>query len=356
MIAEGGRIMAKTDFLSKEYQDFVRQVKERIQQAQGRAVQAVNRELVMLYWQIGQEILIRQEQQGWGAKVIGRLAKDLRRELPKMKGFSARNLKYMRAFAKAWPNQEFVQQLAAQIPWFHNCVMLDKLKEPAEREWYIRQTIAYKWSRKVLVHQIESGLYQRQGKALTNFSQTLPKAQSEMALQVLKDPYTFDFLNLGPEAKERDLEEALLNHLSAFLLELGVGFAFVGRQYHLQVGNQDFYLDLLFYHLKLRCFVVIDLKMGDFKPEYAGKMNFYLSVVNDEVRHPDDQPSIGLILCKKKNQLIVEYSLRNMNKPIGVSSYQLTQALPEHFQGNLPTIEELEAELESAVTEIESDT
>lgn len=321
-----------TDLISEDYEGFVHQLKERIRQAQGRAALAVNYELVMLYWQIGREILISQQQQGWGAKVISRLAKDLRGEFPEMKGFSRRNLKYMRAFAAAWPDKEFVQQAAAQIPWFHNCVLLDKLSNAQERGWYIRQTIAHKWSRKVLVHQMESGLYQRQGKALTNFEHTLTTSQFELAQQVLKDPYTFDFLNLGPQVKERELEQALLDHVTAFLLELGLGFAFVGRQYHVEVGDKDFYMDLLFYHLTLRCFVVIDLKMGEFKPEYSGKMSFYLSVVDDQLRHSNDQPSIGLILCKSKNQVIVEYSLRDMKKPIGVSEYQLTQTLPEHIK------------------------
>lgn len=335
-----------TDLISEDYEGFVCELKERIRQARGRAALAVNYELVILYWQIGRQILMSQQKQGWGAKVISRLAKDLRQEFPEMKGFSPRNLKYMRAFAAAWPDEEFVQQLAAQIPWFHNCILLDKLSDAQEREWYIRQTITNKWSRKVLVHQMESGLYQRQGKALTNFEHTLTTSQFELAQQVLKDPYTFDFLNLGLQAKERELEQALLDHLTAFLLELGLGFAFVGRQYHLEVGNKDFYMDLLFYHLTLRCFVVIDLKIGEFKPEYSGKMSFYLSVVDDQLRHSDDQPSIGLILCKSKNQVIVEYSLRDMKKPIGVSEYKLTQTLPEHIQGNLPTTKELETQLE----------
>jgi len=337
------------------YDDFLRDLKSRIRSAQVRAVLAVNRELVLLYWQIGRDILTRQQQQGWGAKVVTQLAKDLRQEFPEMKGFSRTNLLYMRAFASAYPDEQIVQQLAGQIPWFHNCTIVDKVKGPTSRLWYIQQTIQHGWSRNVLVHQIESGLYHRQGKAITNFEQTLPKPQSELAQELLKDPYTFDFLSLGEDALERDLERALIEHIRDFLLELGVGFAFVGSQYHIEVGEQDFYLDLLFYHLRLRCYVVIDLKMSDFQPEFSGKMNFYLSAVDDLLRHPDDQPSIGLILCKSKNQAIAEYALRDLTKPIGVSAYQLQKALPEQMKGSLPTIEELEDVLDAVSVETEDE-
>ena len=268
-----------------------------------------------------------------------------------MKGFSPRNLKYMRAFAEAYPEAAFVQQVVAQIPWGHNVRILDYVKNPAAREWYARQTIQYGWSRNVLVNQIESGLYHRQGQALTNFARTLPAPQSELAQQLLKDPYKFDFMTLGPDAHERDLQGGLLTHLRAFLLELGVGFAFMGSQYHLEVGGQDYYLDLLFYHVHLRCFVVIDLKMEEFQPEFAGKMGFYLSAVDDLMRHPDDQPSIGIILCQGQNKVVVEYALRDLQKPIGVSGYQVTEALPEQLQGSLPTIAALEAELSTASAE-----
>jgi predicted nuclease of restriction endonuclease-like (RecB) superfamily len=328
------------------YDDFLSELKTRISHAQLRAAVAVNKELILLYWQIGRDILHRQQQQGWGAKVINRLATDLQQAFPEIKGFSLRNLKYMRAFAQAYPDEEFVQQLVAQIPWGHNVRILDTVKDSVEREWYIKQTIQHSWSRNVLVHQIESQLYHRQGKAITNFDRTLPKPQSELAQQLLKDPYSFDFLNLGEEILERDLERALINHIRDFLLELGVGFAFVGSQYHLEVGGEDFYIDLLFYHLRLRCYVVIDLKIEEFKPEFSGKMNFYVSAVDDLLRHPDDQPTIGIILCKSKNKVIAEYSLRDMNKPIGVSMYQLRNNLPKGLQGKLPTIEQLEAELE----------
>ena len=327
------------------YEELLQELKARIRDAQIRAALAVNRGLVLLYWQIGCDILQRQRQQGWGAKVIDRLSSDLRRAFPEMKGFSPRNLKYMRAFAEAWPDEQFVQQLAAQIPWFHNCILLDKLSDPAEREWYIRKTIEHGWSRDILVLQIETRLIHRQGRAVTNFTRTLPPAQSELAAQLLKDPYNFDFLTLHDEAVERDLEHALVTHIRQFLLELGVGFAFVGSQYRIEVGGEDFFIDMLFYHLRLRAFVVIDLKMKSFKPADAGQMNFYLSAVDDLLRHADDQPSIGLILCKAKNRFVAEYALRDVGKPIGVSDFQLTTALPEQLKGSLPTIAELEAEL-----------
>jgi predicted nuclease of restriction endonuclease-like (RecB) superfamily len=327
------------------YDELLGEIKQRIGQAQVRAALAVNRELVCLYWQIGRDILARQGQQGWGAKVIDRLSADLRRAYPEMKGFSPRNVKYLRALAETWPDEEFVQQVVAQIPWGHNVRILDYVKDPAEREWYVRQTVENGWSRNVLVLQIESNLYRRQGRAVTNFSRTLPAPQSDLAEQLLKDPYNFDFLTLERAAHERDLEGGLLAHIREFLLELGVGFAFVGSQYHLEVGGEDFYLDLLFYHLRLRCFVVLDLKMTAFRPEDAGKMNFYLSAVDDLMRHPSDAPTIGLILCKSENKVVAEYALRDLNKPVGVSAYQITEALPEGLKGSLPTIEELEAEL-----------
>ena len=335
------------------YGALLEDLKARIRTAQVRAALAVNRELVLLYWQIGREILARQREAGWGAKVVERLAVDLRREFPEMTGFSARNLKYMRAFAEAYPDEPFVQQPVAQIPWGHNIALLDKVKEPAEREWYARKTIEHGWSRNVLVHQIESGLHRRQGQAVTNFERTLPAPQSDLACELIKDPYHFDFLQLGEEARERELERGLLLHLRDFLLELGVGFAFVGSQYHLEVGGQDYYLDLLFYHLRLRCHVVIELKIGAFRPEDAGKMNFYLSAVDDLLRHPDDQPSIGLILCRERNRVVAEYALRGVEQPIGVSEYRLTERLPEQLRGSLPSAEELERELRDAEGEVE---
>jgi predicted nuclease of restriction endonuclease-like (RecB) superfamily len=327
------------------YDELLRDLKVRIEQAQVRAALAVNSELVLLYWNIGRDILMRQQQQGWGAKVVDRLAADLRRAFPDMKGFSRTNLLYMRSLADTYADEQFVQQVVGQIPWGHNVRILDQVKDSQAREFYIRQTIQHGWSRPVLEMQIESKLYQRQGGATTNFERTLPAPQSDLARQLLKDPYNFDFLTLRQEAYERDLERGLIEHIREFLLELGVGFAFVGSQYHVEVGGQDFYLDLLFYHLRLRAYVVIELKVTEFKPEYAGKMNFYLSAVDDLLRHEQDQPSIGIILCKTKNKVVAEYALRDTQKPIGVSSFQLTESLPAKLQGSLPTIEELEAEL-----------
>ena len=337
-----------------DYEDFLRDLKERIRTAQVRAALAVNREMVLLYWQIGCDILSRQQQQGWGAKVIDKLAKDLKAEFPEMKGFSRTNLLYMRAFAEAYPDEQIVQQLVGQIPWGHNVRILDYIKDPQERLWYTQQTIEYGWSRNVLIHHIETKLYQRQGQATTNFERSLPKPQSDLAQQLLKDPYNFDFLSLGQEAVERDLERALTEHIREFLLELGVGFAFMGNQYHLEVEGDDFYIDLLFYHVKLRCYVVIDLKMESFKPEFSGKMNFYTSVVDDLLRHQNDNPTIGIILCRGKKKTIVEYALREINKPIGVSTYELKDVLPETLKGSLPTVEQLQMELEAKASEIET--
>ncbi len=335
------------------YDDFLRALKERIRTAQVRAALAVNQELVLLYWQIGRDILQRQREQGWGAKVIDRLSADLGQAFSEMKGFSPRNLKYMRAFAEAWPEEQFVQAALAQITWYHNIAIVEKLSDRQEREWYISKTIENGWSRNILVLQIESRLYHRQGKALTNFDRTLPPLQSDLAQQLLKDPYNFDFLTLGNDAHERDLERGLLNHVRDFLLELGKGFAFVGSQYRLDVGGEEFFLDLLFYQLHLRSFLVIDLKWRSFKPEDAGKMSFYLSAVDDLLRHAGDQPSIGLILCKTKNKIVAEYALRDTNKPIGISEFRLTEILPEELQGSLPTIEELEAGLSVIAMESE---
>lgn len=336
------------------YDDFLRDLKDRIRTAQVRAALSVNQELVLLYWQIGRDILLRQQQQGWGAKVIDRLSADLRQAFPEMKGFSPRNLKYMRALATIYPDEQFVQQAVAQIPWGHNVRILDHVKESVEREWYIRKTIENGWSRDILELQIESRLYHRQGKAVTNFDRTLPPLQSDLAQQLLKDPYNFDFLTLGDDARERDLERGLLHHVKDFLLELGKGFAFVGSQYRLDVGGEEFFLDLLFYQLHLRCFLVIDLKWRGFKPADLGQMNFYLSAVDDLLRHEGDQPSIGLILCKTKNKIVAEYALRDTNKPIGISEFRWTEMLPEELQASLPTIEELEAKLSVVALENEA--
>jgi predicted nuclease of restriction endonuclease-like (RecB) superfamily len=331
-----------------DYAQFLSDLKTQIQAAQTKAVLAVNRELILLYWQIGKKILERQEEAGWGAKVVTQLAKDLRSAFPTMKGLSRTNLLYMRSFAKAYPNELIVQQLAGQLPWFHNCVLLDKVKDPSEREWYARACIENGWSRAVLEHQIESQLFERQGKAISNFKQTLPAPQSELAQQLFKDPMNLEFLMLSEEALERDLEQNLLERLKDFMLELGVGFSFVGSQYHLDVDGEDFYLDLLFYHLRLRCFVIIDLKMGEFKPEFVGKMGFYLTAVDHLLRHPDDKPSIGLILCKSKKKTVVEWSVQGISKSMAVAEYR---TLPKELQKVLPTTEQLEAELNKVILE-----
>ena len=339
-----------TDLFPPSYAPFLAALKERVAQAQVKAALSVNRELVLLYWEIGRAILEQQEQHGWGAKVIDRLSTDLKRSFPQMSGFSPRNLKYTRRFAQAWPDEAIVQAPLAQITWYDNVALLEKLEEPQLRLWYARKTVENGWSRNVLALQIESGLHLRLGQASNNFARTLPDPSSDLAAQLLKDPYNFDFLTLSEAARERELEQGLLDHTRQFLLELGQGFAFLGSQYHVQIGSgtsdeEDFYLDLLFYHVKLHCYVVVDLKMEAFAPELAGKMNFYLSVADDLLKSPEDAPSIGLILCKTKNRLRAEYALRDMSKPIGISSFEIAQALPADLRPSLPSIEELEAEL-----------
>lgn len=336
-----------SELTSADYQVWLKNLKIQIQSAQQRAALAVNQELLKLYWQIGNDILQRQQQQGWGSKIIDQLAQDLRQAFPELKGFSARNLKYMRRFAETWQDSEIVQQPAAQLPWFHICTVMDKLKTGSERQWYMQKAVEYGWSRNVLVHQIESRLLERQGNAATNFAQTLPSPQSELAQQTLKDPYIFDFLSIGADAHERDIEQALTQHISQFLLELGAGFAFVGKQVHLEVGEQDFYLDLLFYHLKLRCYLVIELKAGDFTPSHIGQLSFYLSAVDEHFKTEHDAPTIGLLLCKNRNKVIAEYALRDNSKPIGVAEYQISQSLPPNFEDKLPSIERIEQELQA---------
>ncbi|HEX5337658.1 MAG TPA: PDDEXK nuclease domain-containing protein [Gallionella sp.] len=328
-----------------DYSQWLAELKSRIHQSQQRATLAVNRELVLLYWQIGRDILDRQSQQGWGAKVIDRLAHDLRTAFPEMKGFSPRNLKYMRAFAEAWPDAEFVQQAAAQLPWFHLCTLIDKLKTRDLRDWYLAKAIEHQWSRNVLVMQIETRLLERSGTAVTNFETRLPKPESDLARESLKDPYRFDFLGLTNEAQEREIENALVKHVTDFLLELDAGFAFVGRQVLLDVGGDEFFIDLLFYHLKLRCYVVIELKGGKFKPEHLGQLGFYLTAVDRQVKSAQDNPTIGLLLCKSKNKVVAEYALGDKTQPMGIAEYKLLESLPEELQTSLPSIELIEREL-----------
>lgn len=339
------------------YTEVITRLKNEIETARLNAALTVNKQMLVLYWRIGQIILEQQDREGWGAKVIDRLSADLKKAYPDMKGFSSRNLKYMRAFAAAYPlfvqealaqraGDPIVQVPLAQITWYHHITLLDKVTDEKERQFYINKTAENGWSRNVMVHQMMSRLYERQGRAITNFSNTLPTSQSDLAKEILKDPYKFDFLTLTDKYVEKDLEEALVNHITKFLLELGTGFSYVGRQYPIEVGGQDFFIDLLFYHLKLRCFVVIELKAGAFLPEYAGKLNFYLNVTDDVLKHATDNNSIGIIICKERNKVVAEYALRNIDKPIGITEYELTQAIPEQLKGSLPTIEEIEKELE----------
>lgn len=327
------------------YAGWLADLKTRIHTAQQRAALAVNRELVLLYWQIGQDILARQAAQGWGAKVIERLSQDLRSAFPEMKGFSRANLMYMRAFAAAWPDEQIVQQAVGQLPWGHNLVLLTQLKDSVQRLAYAESAIQHGWSRNVLNIHIETRLLERTGKAATNFELTLPKPQSDLARESLKDPYRFDFLGLSREAGERAIESALVKHVTEFLLELGAGFAFVGRQVLLDVGGDEFFIDLLFYHLKLRCYVVIELKGGKFKPEHLGQLSFYLTAVDEQVKHPQDNPTIGLLLCKSKNKVVAEYALRQNTQPLGVAEYKLIESLPPELATDLPSIEQIEQEL-----------
>jgi predicted nuclease of restriction endonuclease-like (RecB) superfamily len=322
-------------------------IKRRIQQERLRVVMAANSAMVGMYWAIGRTILERQERGGWGTKVIDRLAHDLQAAFPDMTGLSPRNLKYMRAFAVAWPDAAIVQAPLAQITWYHNIALLEHLEDSETRLWYAGMTVQHGWSRNILVMQIDNLAHSRHGKAITNFPQTLPPADSDMASHVFKDPYLFDFLGTADPRREREVEQSLVDHVQRFLLELGSGFAFVGRQVPLSVGTQDFFTDLLFYHVKLRCYVVIEIKAVAFDPGFIGKLGFYMSAVDDLLRHPDDKPTIGLLLCRSKDNVVVEYALRNLARPIGVSEWKgkLVRSLPKVLEGSLPTVEEIEREL-----------
>ena len=336
-----------SDALPDSYAAILREIKERIQTERLRVVMAANAAMVLLYWDIGRMILTRQKEEGWGAKIIDRLSTDLRETYPDMKGLSPRNLKYMRAFAAAWPEREIVQAPLAQIPWYHHIALLGKCRSREERLWYTQQSATNGWSHNILTLQIEANAYERQGQVTHNFALTLPPADSDMAAQVFKDPYLFDFLGTADPRREREVEQALVDHIQRFLLELGAGFAFVGRQVHLEFASADYYLDLLFYHLKLRCYVVVELKAVPFDPGFVGTLNMYLSAVDDLLRHPDDKPTIGLLLCRSSNKVVAEYALRGFRKPMGVADWetQLVKALPKELQGSLPTIEEIEAEM-----------
>jgi len=331
--------------LPADYADWLANLKSQIVGARQRAVLSANEEQIRLYHRIGSEILARQQRGGWGAKVIYRLADDLRISFPDMKGFSASNLKYMRYFAQELPNRRIGQQSADQLPWFHIVTLLTKISDPGVRDWYAREATRQAWSRDTLVVQIKNKLHLRQGAALTNFDKRLDPPQAGLATAILKDPYHFDFLGLGDEAQERDIENALIRHITRFLLELGAGFAFVGRQFRLEVEGDEFFIDLLFYHTRLKCYVVVEIKATSFKPAHAGQLNFYLAAVDGQIKAPDDKPTIGLLLCKTKKRLVAEYSLSGIEKPMGVAEYQLVRSLPKPLDTCLPTIEELETEL-----------
>ncbi|MCF8015976.1 MAG: PDDEXK nuclease domain-containing protein [Chromatiaceae bacterium] len=373
------------------YRDLLSDIKTRVRQAQHRAALSANAEMIHLYWDIGRMIAARQEREGWGAGVLPRLAVDLKNELPDEKGFSLRNLKLMVQFYRAYPERlaigqravaqlmgpslsteigqpavaqtgvpsvpeseqisaaAMLQRAVVQLSWAHNVILIQKIKHLPTRLWYAHQALEQGWSRDILTVQIKNRAHERQGAAVTNFSTTLPQLHAALAQGLLKDPYLFDFLTLDEPFRERELETGLLTHIQKFLIELGRGFAFVGRQYRLEVSDREFYLDLLFFHLHLRCFVVVDLKKGDFKPEYAGKMNFYCSVVDDQLRHQEDAPTIGLILCQTKDRILAEYALRDINKPIGVADYELTRALPAELESSLPSIDDIETELSSSM-------
>lgn len=377
--------MSDTHLKTVEYREWLKEIKQRLRQAQVKAAVQVNTALLSFYWELGADIVERQKTAQWGSGFLKQLSADLMAEFPDMKGFSHNNLQYIKRwylfYAKGVSNcgtgcstigQQPVAQLAGssdrelvsqpvaqkdetqkvqrivaqlvQIPWSHNLVIISKCKDVTEALYYVTKTIEHNWSRNVLTHQIESGLYQREGKAVTNFAATLPAPQSDLAQQLIKDPYNFDFLTLTKDYNERELEKALTDHITKFLLELGAGFAYVGRQKELQVGQREFFLDLLFYHTKLHCYVVIELKTDEFEPEHAGKLNFYLKAVDEQLRGDRDEPTIGILLCKTRDRVVVEYALSDIYKPMGVSEYQLTRALPDNLKPSLPSIEELEAE------------
>lgn len=327
-----------------EYINVLENIKKEIVTAQYKASVQVNVEMLLLYHDIG---CIINSHKAWGNKFIENLANDIKLAFPSVKGYSVRNLKYMAKFAETYPDKEFVQQVVAQIPWGHNLIILDKIDNMVERIWYLKNIIKNGWSRNVLIHQIESGLFQRQVLAnkVSNFENRLPSPQSELAVQTMKDPYVFDFIQIREEMVERDIEQALIKDVTKLLLELGTGFAFLGNQYHLNIGGEDFYVDLLFYNLNLRCYVVIELKTGEFKPEYVGQLNFYLSAVDSVLKKELDNSTIGLLLCKTKNNLVAEYSLKDISKPIGVSEYKITNNLPDEFEKQLPSIEDIQSRI-----------
>jgi predicted nuclease of restriction endonuclease-like (RecB) superfamily len=339
--------MPKTSHYPSDYGATLKAIQRRIGEERCRVILSANSALILLYWDIGRMIVDRQSREGWGAKVIERLGRDLRKSFPAMQGFSTRNLQLMRSFAEEYPDAAIVKQLASQLPWWHNVRLMQRVKELPAREWYMREAVRQGWSRSVLELQLLGNAHERRGKAVNNFPAALPSADSRMATEVFKDPYLFDFLGTSDLNRERQVEQALVDHIQQFMLELGSGFAFVGRQVRLNVCGEDFFVDLLFYHLKLRCFVVVELKAVPFDPAFVGQINLYLSAVDDQLRHAEDRPTIGLLLCRSKHQVVVEYALRGLNKPIGVAGWETTLArvLPEHLAESLPSVQEIEAEL-----------
>ena len=329
-----------------DYLVLLERLKNEIRQARLQATVSANVEMLSLYWRIGSIILEQEKQQGWGQKVVMRLVSDLKQEFPNMKSISPRNLRYMKSFAAAYPDVSILQAVLAKLTWYHHITLLSKVKDPQERFFYINETAGQGWSRDIMVRQIESEYLHRHGKTVSNFSRALPDPLSDLAQQSIKDPYLFDFLTLADNYRERDLENGLVEHITSFLLELGKGFAFVGRQYPIEVSGREFAMDLLFYHLKLRAYLVIDLKAVEFEPEFVGKLNFYLSAVDDQLRTEHDNPTIGLLICRNRDKLMAEYALRDVNKPIGISEYRLTENLPENLKSTLPTIEEIEERLQ----------
>lgn len=338
--------MEKEEINISEYYEWISHIKSKIHSAKNKIALSANSELLGMYWEIGKEIIEKQKKANWGSKIIERMAVDLKHEFPEIKGFSKRNIYAMRQWYLLYSHQfEILPQVVAQIPWGQNRLIISKTKDINEALFYSQETLRNSWSRDLLEIQIEDKLYQRQGKAITNFDNALPEEQSSIAKNILKDPYNFDFLGLENDALERAIEDELTKHITEFLLELGKGFAYVGNQYKIEISETDYFIDLLFYHLELRCFVVVELKTGKFKPEHAGKLNFYLSAVDSQLKNETDNPSIGILLCKKKDKIEAEYALRDINKPLGISEYKLTEAIPENLKTKLPTVEEIEREL-----------
>ncbi|WP_049728279.1 PDDEXK nuclease domain-containing protein [Dorea sp. D27] len=343
--------------VTNEYKEWLTAIKEKIRSSQIKASVKVNRELLGLYWHIGADIVERQKNARWGDGLLKQMSADLKKAFPDMTGFSETNLKTMRLWYRFYADvingQQVVDEMTSEeiiklitsIPWGHNQRLIFKCGNVREAIFYAQHTLENNWSRDVLVHQIEGKLYERKGKAITNFKEKLPSPSSDLAIQSLKNPYSFDFLSMRENYDEKDLEDALVSQITQFLLELGTGFSYVGRQIHLQVGEQDFYLDLLFYHIKLHCYVVVELKTKKFEPEFAGKLNFYVTAVNKQLTGEEDNPAIGLLICKDKDNVVAEYSLEEIAQPIGIAEYELEMVLKKEYQKSLPSIEELESEV-----------